>query len=63
MSHFTRPLSLKAVAFRTRVLIGLVLSKNGNAFVCLPSDISLGEAKLWFLETGPLHDFLEKGCK
>jgi hypothetical protein len=39
------------------------LLKKGKNPVCLPSGISLREAKVDVLEIGPLHDFLEKGVK
>jgi len=41
--------------------MGLALSKIGNAFVRLPSGVSLREAKVRHLEVGPLHNFLKKG--
>jgi hypothetical protein len=41
----------------------LDLSKSENDFVRLPSGTSLREAKVWHFETGPLHNFLGKGCE
>jgi hypothetical protein len=52
---------LRPMAFRPHFSMGLALSKTGNDLVRLPSDISLREANVRHLETGPLHDFLEKG--
>jgi hypothetical protein len=43
--------------------MGLALSQIGNDFVRLPSGISLREAEVKILETGPLHNFLGKRCK
>jgi hypothetical protein len=40
--------------------MGLALSLVADDFVRLPSGISLREAKVKVLETGPLHNNLEK---
>jgi len=40
--------------------LGLALSQTANAFVRLPSGISLREATVGHFEIGPLHNNLEK---
>jgi hypothetical protein len=52
---------MRPVAFRPHLTVGFGLSLNRNDFVRLPSVQSFREAKLWHLEIGPLHNFLEKG--
>jgi hypothetical protein len=52
--------SLRPVAFRRHLSMGLALSKIGNDFVRLPSGCSPREAKVKILEIGPLHNFLWK---
>jgi len=46
-----------------RFTLGLTLPRFADDFVRLPSGIRLREAKIEVLEIGPLHNFLEKGCK
>jgi len=52
--------TLRPVAFRPHLSMGLVLSKIENDFVRPPLGRSLREVMFKVLETGPLHNFLER---
>jgi hypothetical protein len=52
---------LDPIALPPHFSMGLALSQITNDCVRLPSGQSLREAKVKVLETGPLHNFLEKG--
>jgi hypothetical protein len=42
---------------------GFGFVEKERSVVRLPSGVSPREAKVKILETGPLHDFLRKGCE